>query len=83
MLAEYITGKNDFVHVQQRSQSGEITSGSPNILILTEELFNMLQIHVFMPIASKKVKFWVHLPWERWSPLAYLKVTEASHGLSF
>lgn len=63
MPAECITGKSDFVQIQQRSQSGEITSGS-SYIILTEELFNMLQIHAFMPIASKKVKFWVHLPRE-------------------
>ena len=64
---------------------GETTSGSFYILFLTgkDELFNTVHICVFMPIPSKKVKFWVRLPRDSQSPLAYLKVTEASHGLSF
>lgn len=84
MPAEYIAGKSNFVHIRQRSRSREITSGLFYILILTgkDELFNTLHFHVFMPIPSKKLKFWVHLLRDRWSHLAYLKGTEASHGLS-
>lgn len=68
--AEYITGKSHFVHIRQRNQSGEITLGSSYILILTgkDELFNTLHVHLFMPVPSKKVKFWVRLPRDSQSP---------------
>lgn len=82
---KYLTGKSNFVHVRQRSQSVEITSGSSHILIPTgkDEFFNVLHVCVFMPIPSKKVKIYVCLPRDRQCPLAYLQVPEASHGLPF